>query len=110
MMCRLLAHRDETDSRLTCLKWGDKRTLVRSTIDANDPEPKFLESRAGLNGLLRFDARALDQLGTLGFAGDEHAEFGGRALRRRAVQIVNPRLDLGSARPVLVSLESYPDR
>src|SRR5262245_54727716 len=28
----------KSDSRLTCLKSGDKRTLVRSAIDANDPE------------------------------------------------------------------------
>src|SRR5215471_5923709 len=34
-----LAHRDESGSRLTCLKSGDKRTLVRSAIDANDPNP-----------------------------------------------------------------------
>ena len=38
MMCRLLAHRDETDSRLTCLKSGDKRTLDRSAIAAIDPQ------------------------------------------------------------------------
>src|SRR5262245_19543392 len=38
-MSLLLAHRDESDSRLTCLKSGDKRTLVRSAIDANDPKP-----------------------------------------------------------------------
>src|SRR5262245_5356718 len=34
----LLAHRDESDSRLTCRKSGDKRTLVRSAIDAIDPQ------------------------------------------------------------------------
>jgi len=33
-----MAHRDESDSRLTCLKSGDKRTLVRSAIDAIDPK------------------------------------------------------------------------
>src|SRR5262245_18830234 len=32
-----MAHRDESDSHLTCLKSGDKRTLVQSAIDANDP-------------------------------------------------------------------------
>jgi hypothetical protein len=32
-----VAHRDKIDSRLTCLKSGEKRTLVRSAIDANDP-------------------------------------------------------------------------
>jgi hypothetical protein len=32
-----MALRFATDSRLTCLKWGDKQTLVRSAIDAKDP-------------------------------------------------------------------------
>src|SRR5262245_25334110 len=32
-----LYHRDESDSRLACLKSGDNRTLARSAIDANDP-------------------------------------------------------------------------
>jgi hypothetical protein len=30
----VVAHRDESDSHLTCLKSGDKRTLVRTAIDA----------------------------------------------------------------------------
>src|SRR5262245_52413962 len=32
-----MAHRDESDSCLTCLKSGDKRTLIQSAIDAIDP-------------------------------------------------------------------------
>ena len=35
----LATYLDESDSRLTCLKLGDERTLVRSAIDANDPNP-----------------------------------------------------------------------
>jgi hypothetical protein len=35
-MSQQLAHRDESDSRLTCLKSGTSGTLVRSTIDANE--------------------------------------------------------------------------
>jgi hypothetical protein len=41
-----LAHRDESDSRLTCLKSGDKRTLVRSAIDANDPTATLVEPKS----------------------------------------------------------------
>jgi len=32
-----MALRVKTDRRLTCLKSGDKQTLVRSAIDAIDP-------------------------------------------------------------------------
>jgi hypothetical protein len=34
----VMAHRDESDSRVTCLKSGDKRTRARCQIDANDPQ------------------------------------------------------------------------
>jgi hypothetical protein len=36
-----MAHRDESDSRLACLKSGDNRTLAGSASDANDPEPTW---------------------------------------------------------------------
>jgi len=44
-MSPMLAPRDESASRLTCLKSGDRRTLVRSAIDANDPERSSARSQ-----------------------------------------------------------------
>jgi len=41
----LLAHGGKPDSRLTCLKSEDERTLVRSAIDAIDPERTLAGSK-----------------------------------------------------------------
>src|SRR5262245_40663069 len=47
----LLAHRDQSDVRPTCLESGDKRTLVRSAIDANDPQETLRVEATGHIGL-----------------------------------------------------------
>ena len=53
-----MAHRDGSGSRVTCLKSGDKRTLVRSAIEVIDPEFSFNPLVRHLN----FDAQALLRL------------------------------------------------
>jgi hypothetical protein len=54
-----LAHRDEFDSCLTCLKSGDKRTLVRSAIDANDPQRTWGASSIRISGVAVLGAGAI---------------------------------------------------
>jgi hypothetical protein len=39
-----MALRDESDSHPECLQSGDKRTLVRSAIDAHDPKQTSMAS------------------------------------------------------------------